>query len=137
MVARRRWRLENLVQELTNEGCGSAEMIVADLTDPAAIRRIEDRIRDEPRLKLLVNNAGASSSGECFMETESETRRSMLSLHITAVMALTHAALGVMRRHRGGHSQRFVVSRVPALCKQRDLLFDESLGQHVYRGPRS
>lgn len=99
LVARRTELLEDLVREISSTG--SAEMMVADLTDPAAVARVEDRIGGESHLELLVNNAGVRSNGH-FAETDLQTHEAMLTLHITATMRLTHAALRAMKGHRGG-----------------------------------
>jgi short-subunit dehydrogenase len=84
--------LNNLIREVSSERRGSAEAMSADLTDPAGIASVEDRIRREPLLALLVNNAGMSSSG-LFTETEPHTHETMLRLHVAVTTRLTHAAL--------------------------------------------
>ena len=58
LVARRRGQLEKLAAELP-----SAEVLVADLTIDPDLRAIEQRIKTEPRLELLVNNAGFGIQG--------------------------------------------------------------------------
>src|SRR5579862_5275801 len=61
LVARRRDRLEQLAQEI-----GGAEIVVADLTNDAGMKLVEDRIAAETRLELLVNNAGFGVLGRFF-----------------------------------------------------------------------
>ncbi|HWC98613.1 MAG TPA: SDR family oxidoreductase [Candidatus Sulfopaludibacter sp.] len=90
LVARRRDRLEQLASEL-----GSAEVIAADLTDPAQLKTVEDRLRATPPVDLLVNNAGFGISGR-FWDTEVDAQEQMHRLHIVTTMRLTHAALSVM-----------------------------------------
>ncbi len=90
LVARRRERLERLASEL--EG---AEVLVADLSIDADLRRVEERIAAEPNLGFLVNNAGFGSQGR-FWETGLEVQERMHRLHVIATLRLTHAALGVM-----------------------------------------
>src|SRR5215469_3384088 len=58
LVARRRERLEALAREL-----GGAEVLAADLANNADLSRVEQRIASEPRLELLVNNAGFGVEG--------------------------------------------------------------------------
>jgi short-subunit dehydrogenase len=91
LVARRRDRLEALAAELST----STEIIEADLTDPAQLRLVEARAGAEPRLDLLVNNAGFGIPGR-FWETDVEMQTRLHLLHIVAIMRLTHAALGPM-----------------------------------------
>ena len=96
LVARRRDRLEELGSEL-----GNAEIIAADLTDGAQLRRLEERIAGETHLELLVNNAGFGTLGR-FWEADLESQDRMHRLHILAVARLTHAALpGMVSRGRG------------------------------------
>src|SRR5690348_5507892 len=61
LVARRRDRLDALAREL-----GGTEVLAADLTLDADLRRVEDWILAEPRLELLVNNAGFGIEGPFF-----------------------------------------------------------------------
>jgi hypothetical protein len=97
LVARRRDRLEALAAELAP----SAEIMPADLTDSAQLKLVEARAAAEPRLDLLVNNAGFGIPGR-FWETDVEMQDKLHRLHILAIMRLTHAALGAMvARNRG------------------------------------
>ena len=97
LVARRRDRLEALAREV-----GDAEALVADLTKDMELRWVEDRIAAEPRLELLVNNAGFGTMGR-FFEVSVEGQDQMHRLHVIATMRLTHAALrGMVARKRGG-----------------------------------
>ncbi len=96
LVARRRDRLERLAHEV-----GGAETIAADLTDDADLARVEDRITAEPRLELLVNNAGFGVIGR-FFEVPVDAQDQMHRLHVLATMRLTHAALrGMVARNKG------------------------------------
>ncbi|HLK63961.1 MAG TPA: SDR family oxidoreductase [Bryobacteraceae bacterium] len=90
VVARRRERLESLAREL-----GNAESLTADLTNDEQLARVEDRIAQEPRLELLVNNAGFGTVGR-FFEIPVEGQDQMHRLHVMATMRLSHAALRAM-----------------------------------------
>jgi short-subunit dehydrogenase len=97
LVARRRDRLESLAAELGP----STEIMQADLTNPAQLKLVEARAAAEPRLDLLVNNAGFGIPGR-FWETDVEMQTEMHLLHILAIMRLSHAALDAMvARNRG------------------------------------
>lgn len=92
LIARRLDRLTALAAELeTKYGC-RAEAVAADLTNPDDLERLAGRIRSEPNLALLVNNAGFGSRG-LFWDTDWEQQEKMLDLHIQATGRLTHAAL--------------------------------------------
>jgi short-subunit dehydrogenase len=97
LVARRRDRLEELAREL-----GGAEVLPVDLAKEDELKRVEERIAAEPRLDLLVNNAGFGTKGN-FFEIPVESQDQMHGLHVMATMRLTHAALaGMVARRRGG-----------------------------------
>ncbi|HLK48928.1 MAG TPA: SDR family oxidoreductase [Bryobacteraceae bacterium] len=96
LVARRRERLEQLAQEI-----GGAEVIVADLGDEGDVHRVADRIASEPRLELLVNNAGFGVMG-LFSDSALQGQEQMHRLHVLTTLVLTHAALrGMMARNKG------------------------------------
>ena len=89
LVARRGDRLEKLAAELGTE----VEVLPADLTDPAGLAAVEDRLRDPAKpVDLLVNNAGVGTSGE-FVKLPVEDETNKVALNVTALMRLSHAAL--------------------------------------------
>jgi short-subunit dehydrogenase len=98
LIARRRERLEKISAELPVE----AEPFPADLAAPEDLERVAARLAAEPRLALLVNNAGFGIRGR-FFEAQFEDQERMHRVHIDAILRLTHAALGPMvRRNEGG-----------------------------------
>jgi short-subunit dehydrogenase len=97
LVARRLDRLEALAREV-----GGAETLQADLTRENDLKYVEDRIAAEPKLELLINNAGFGIMGQ-FFEVPIEGQDQMHRLHVMATLRLTHAALrGMMAQKRGG-----------------------------------
>lgn len=98
LVARRGDRLEKLAAELGTE----IEVLPADLTDPAGLAAVEDRLRDAAKpVDLLVNNAGVGTSGP-FAEMAAQSETDKVALNVTALMRLTHAALPRMIAARHG-----------------------------------
>jgi uncharacterized protein len=96
LVARRADRLDSLAREL-----GGAEVLAADLSQEPGLQSVERRIDSEPRLELLVNNAGFGVSGR-FFDSPLEGQDRMHRLHVLAAMRLTHAALRRMVERRKG-----------------------------------
>jgi uncharacterized protein len=97
LIARRGDRLSHLAGKIS----GSAEPLVADLTVTADMDRVAERLSD-PRLSLLVNNAGFGVQG-AFATSPLEPQLQMHRLHIDCVVRLTHAALaGIVARNAGG-----------------------------------
>lgn len=102
LAARRVDRLHQLAGELTAAGAPKVEVLAADLATGAGLAEAEERIRREPRLELLVNNAGFGTRG-LFHEADGEAQDRMHRLHVIATVRLTRAALpGMVARGRGG-----------------------------------
>jgi short-subunit dehydrogenase len=96
LVARRRDRLEAFAQQLPG-----AEALDADLADDASRARLEERLQRDPRVEILVNNAGFGSLGT-FVKTSLASQDQMHRVHVLATMRLTHAVLpGLVARGRG------------------------------------
>ena len=58
LVARNMDRLASLARRLTSDTGRKVETVQADLTSPADLRRVEDILRTNAGISLLVNNAG-------------------------------------------------------------------------------
>src|SRR6267154_1598315 len=63
LVARDAARLEDLAMRLRAETGADVEVFRADLTDPADLTRLEDRLAHDGAIDLVVNNAGAALFG--------------------------------------------------------------------------
>jgi short-subunit dehydrogenase len=101
LVARRGEVLERLAAELRDRHPTRVEVLVADLAADADVARVEQALRDDVRLELLVNNAGFGTQGR-FHDLPAEPEVRMARLHVEAVLRLTHAALpGMVARGRG------------------------------------
>lgn len=104
LVARRGDLLETLAKELRAAHGVKVEVLVADLTDPAQLATVEDRLRDTTTspVDLLVNNAGLGAQGR-FAEIPLDWQDGQVRLNVLAPVRLTHAALeGMLRRGSGG-----------------------------------
>lgn len=101
LVARDRERLETLAARLRAAHGVQAEVLVADLADPAQRRRVEERLSDGAPVGLLVNNAGYATPGE-FVDTPPDVLAANLEVNVGAVLALTRAALPGMQRRGSG-----------------------------------
>jgi len=112
LVARDEERLTELAAELRETYGVQVEVLPADLTDRAALARVEARVADPDRpVDLLVNNAGFSLKGR-FLDNPVDAENAMLDVLVTAVMRLSHAALGAMAQR--GHGGIINVSSVAA-----------------------
>ena len=102
IVARHRARLENVSDELRARHSVNVEIMAADLSKRAALRRVADRVGDRDRpIDLLVNNAGFGTS-RSFLKGDVADEEAMLDVLCHAVLVLSHAgALSMKDRGRG------------------------------------
>ena len=98
----RRERLERLAAELPERHGVAVEVLVADLGDREQLATVEARVADPARpVDLLVNNAGFGLKHK-FLDNTVEQEQYLLDVLVTAVLRLTHAALGPMVERGSG-----------------------------------
>lgn len=96
LVSRTRERLEQLATELEELHRVDVEVLVADLGAREQLAGVEARVADPSRpVDLLVNNAGMGLRHP-FLDNSVEEEQYLLDVLVTAVLRLTHAALGAM-----------------------------------------
>jgi hypothetical protein len=94
VVARDVDRLRALAGEL--QPAVTVEVLGADLADPEQLAAVEARLRtDEEAVDLLVNNAGFGKTGD-FVDLDIEVETNVVTVNVTAVLRLAHAAGGRM-----------------------------------------
>jgi uncharacterized protein len=112
LVARDRERLESVAKALRDEYDVDVEVVAADLADRSELALVEARLADPARpVDLLVNNAGFGLK-ERFLANDIEAEQGLLDVLVTAVLRLSHAALGPMVER--GHGGIINVSSVAA-----------------------
>jgi hypothetical protein len=102
LVARRPDRLEQESRAIQAGHPAQVEILPADLTRDADLKRVEERIAAAPNLEFLVNNAGFGITGR-FFSIPLDGQDQMHRLHILAPMRLMHAALQGMVARRSGN----------------------------------
>jgi uncharacterized protein len=90
LVARDRTRMEALAARLHQETGVAIDIIRADLTQPDELAAVETRLRDDARIGILVNNAGASPGGS-FLEQATDDVARIVALNTTALLRLASA----------------------------------------------
>ncbi|WP_419795186.1 SDR family oxidoreductase [Pseudomonas palleroniana] len=90
LVARDQARLEALAARLRDEHKVSIEIIPADLTQLDDLTRVETRLRDDARIGIFVNNAGAALSGR-FIDQSTDSVAQLVALNTTALVRLASA----------------------------------------------
>jgi uncharacterized protein len=102
LVARNVPQLEKLAASLAAANGVHARVLPADLTIEADLARVEQTLRDDPTITLLVNNAGAATLG-ALATADVERLDRDIHLNIVAPTRLSRAALpGLLSRNRGG-----------------------------------
>ena len=91
LVARDLPRLEALAGRLTQEYGVKVETLKADLTDQAELHTVEQRLRGDQAISVLVNNAGMAMNGT-LAEADLDTVERLLLLNIVALTRLSAAA---------------------------------------------
>jgi short-subunit dehydrogenase len=92
LVARNKKRLEALSSKLSASTKVKVEVLVADLTLRADLRGVEDRLRKDSDVTLLVNNAG-SAWNVPLAESDLDRLESMIQLNVIALTRLSGAVL--------------------------------------------
>ena len=96
LIARREDRLRALADELSTAHGVEVSVLAADLTDGGAVDDVLAAIAASGHpLGLFVNNAGFGQDGP-FHAAERERSVDMVRLNVEALIALTHAALGLL-----------------------------------------
>ena len=101
LVARKQARLEALAARLTAETGRTVETLVADLSNPDDLSKVEARLRADTAITLLVNNAGVGAVTP-ILASDVDKMDEMISLNVTALTRLTYAAApGFVARGNG------------------------------------
>ncbi|MGA5481256.1 SDR family NAD(P)-dependent oxidoreductase [Pseudomonas siliginis] len=90
LVARDQSRLDSLAAGLRAEHNVHVEVLQADLTQLSDLQTVEARLRDDARIGILVNNAGAAQSGT-FIEQSTDSVAQLVALNTTALVRLASA----------------------------------------------
>lgn len=90
VVARDQARLDALAVRLRSEHGVAVEVIPADLTQLSDLATVEARLRDDARIGILVNNAGAALSGN-FIDQSTDSVAQLVALNTTALVRLASA----------------------------------------------
>lgn len=101
LTARSTDRLRSLADSIGAETGRSIDVLPADLTNSRDLRIVEDILRTDQTVTMLVNNAGIGATTP-LLETDVDSMESMIDLNITSLMRLAYAAApGFAARSRG------------------------------------
>src|ERR1700722_17967273 len=101
LVARDQQRLTKLANEIIAKTSRKADILSADLTVKADLKRVEERLRADRSITALVNNAGFGGVAK-LIDSDIDEMDNMIQLNVTALTRLTAAAVaGFLERSKG------------------------------------
>lgn len=90
LVARDATRMDGLAKQLRADFGVAIDVLKADLTRSEDISAVEARLRDDARIGILINNAGASLNGK-FIDQPTDQIAQLVALNTTALVRLASA----------------------------------------------
>jgi short-subunit dehydrogenase len=91
LVARNQGRMAELARKLVNETGSDVDILAADLADANDLAKLEQILREDSRVTLLVNNAGMGATAP-LVKSDVTAMSRMIALNVEALTRLTHAA---------------------------------------------
>jgi uncharacterized protein len=91
LVARSVVPLKALAASLSSASGRHITSIVADLNNETDLAKVEAKLKDDPSITMLVNNAGSASLAP-LLEAEIRKMQDMIALNVTALTRLSYAA---------------------------------------------
>jgi uncharacterized protein len=101
LVARNRGRLDDLAKRVSDETGRNIEVVTADLNNKADLGRIEQLLRDDASITLLVNNAGVGATAP-LLDSDVDKMDDMITLNVRALTRLTYAVVPRFVARGGG-----------------------------------
>ena len=92
LVARNQRRMADLAKKLESDTGSNVDILAADITDSNDLARVEQILREDSRVTLLVNNAGVGATAPLLNSDVADMSR-MIALNVEAVTRLTYAAV--------------------------------------------
>lgn len=101
LVARNRERLNPLAEEITSRHGRAVEVFPADLNNPVALRSVENKLKQDASITLLVNNAGIGATAPLLQSDIADMER-MIAINVSAPTRLAYAVVpGFVARGSG------------------------------------
>jgi short-subunit dehydrogenase len=101
LVARNQERMADLAKRLESNTGSKVETLAADLTNSNDLARLEQILREDSRVTLLVNNAGVAATTP-LVNSDAAAMSRMIALNVEAVTRLTYAIVPAFVRRAAG-----------------------------------
>ena len=115
LVARDRLKLEAVTTQIGSSTGRSVRFLPSDLTECYDIACIEELLRSDPSITMLVNNAGFGSTASV-LEADADRMQTLINLNVTALTRLTYAVVPQFV-HRG-HGTIINISSIVAVAPE-------------------
>jgi hypothetical protein len=116
LVARDQQRLDEAASKLRAEHGVQVEVLKADLTQKDDVLKLEQRLRSNSSITLLLNNAGVAADG-LLANADTDQLEKMIQLNVTAVTRLASAAAASFAK--AGRGTIINIASVVALFPER------------------
>ena len=116
LVARDLQRLEEAASKLRDEYGVQVEVLKADLTQKDDVLKLEQRLRSDSSISLLLNNAGVAADG-LLANADMNQLEQLIQLNVTAVTRLASAAAASFTK--AGRGTIINIASVVALFPER------------------
>ncbi|UVL38901.1 SDR family oxidoreductase [Pseudomonas sp. B21-040] len=116
LVARDQERLEAAASKLRTEHGVQVEVLKVDLTQKDDVLKIEQRLRSDSSISLLLNNAGVASDG-LLANADMDYLEKLIQLNVTTVTRLASAAAAGFAK--AGRGSIINIASVVALFPER------------------
>lgn len=116
LVARDKERLESAASKLRDAHGVQVEVLKADLTQKEEVIKLEQRLRSDSSITLLVNNAGVASNG-LLANADPDELEKLIQLNVTTLTRLASAAAAAFTS--AGRGTIINIASVVALFPER------------------
>lgn len=116
LVARSKDKLCNLARKISDTTRRSVEVVQADLAETDGLGRIEEVLRTDQSITMLVNNAGVGATAP-LLDSDVAAMDAMIALNVTASMRLAYAAAPAFVAR--GHGTIINIASVVAIAPER------------------
>lgn len=116
LVARDLQRLEEAASQLRAEHGVQVEVLKADLTQKEDVLKLEQRLRSDSSINLLLNNAGVAADG-LLANADTDQLERLIQLNVTTVTRLASAAAASFAK--AGRGTIINIASVVALFPER------------------
>ncbi|MCA1326517.1 SDR family NAD(P)-dependent oxidoreductase [Herbaspirillum sp. alder98] len=127
LVARDAARLQQLAEQLKARHGVQVEVLPADLTKRADLLTVEQRLRTDAAITLLLNNAGMAVQGQ-LIDTDIDRVESMIQLNVISVTRLAAAAAAAF----GGRGSGTIINIASVLALAPELFNGVYSGTKAY-----